>query len=175
MNGFLLWVAQGFGVGRIPFAPGTFGSALGFLWVALLLLPGSVWFFVAASLAGAALSVPVCAAGEKALQQKDPGSVVFDEIVAIPICFAGWIALLLWRTGGIPEPGYFVQSGTWPVTAGLFAAFRFFDVLKPWPVKQSQSLPGGFGVTVDDLLAAVYVNLAFFVACGLGAVQLPAS
>jgi phosphatidylglycerophosphatase A len=37
-------------------------------------------------------------------------------------------------------------------------AFRFFDVLKPWPVRQSQSLPGGWGVTMDDMLAAVYVN-----------------
>jgi phosphatidylglycerophosphatase A len=42
----------------------------------------------------------------------------------------------------------------------VFALFRFFDVLKPWPVRQSQSLPGGWGVTIDDVLAALYVNLA---------------
>ena len=41
----------------------------------------------------------------------------------------------------------------------VFAAFRFFDVLKPWPVRQSQRLPGGWGVTMDDVLAALYVNL----------------
>ena len=44
------------------------------------------------------------------------------------------------------------------MTVAVFAAFRFFDVVKPWPVHQSQSLPGGWGVTVDDALAAVYVN-----------------
>ena len=38
-------------------------------------------------------------------------------------------------------------------------AFRFFDVAKPWPVYQSQSLPGGWGITIDDVLAAVYVNV----------------
>ena len=44
-------------------------------------------------------------------------------------------------------------------TLGVFAAFRLFDVAKPWPVYQSQSLPGGWGVTIDDVLAAVYVNV----------------
>ena len=47
---------------------------------------------------------------------------------------------------------------TWPLTLGVFALFRFFDVVKPWPVRQSQALPGGWGITVDDALAAVYVN-----------------
>ena len=42
---------------------------------------------------------------------------------------------------------------------GCDAAFCFFDVAKPWPVYQSQSLPGGWGVTIDDVLAAFYVNL----------------
>jgi phosphatidylglycerophosphatase A len=46
----------------------------------------------------------------------------------------------------------------WLAALGVFVAFRFFDVLKPWPVRQSQSLPSGWGVTVDDLLAALYVN-----------------
>jgi phosphatidylglycerophosphatase A len=44
--------------------------------------------------------------------------------------------------------------------SGLFAAFRLFDIWKPWPVRQSQALPGGWGVTVDDFLAAIYVALA---------------
>jgi phosphatidylglycerophosphatase A len=45
------------------------------------------------------------------------------------------------------------------MTLGLVALFRVFDIWKPWPVRQSQCLPGGWGVTVDDLLAAVYVAL----------------
>jgi len=67
---------------------------------------------------------------------------------------------LFFKNGQLPAPEYFFSQGTWLLTLGVFAAFRFFDVLKPWPVRQSQSLPGGWGVTMDDLLAAVYVNVA---------------
>jgi phosphatidylglycerophosphatase A len=59
----------------------------------------------------------------------------------------------------MPGLSDFFSTRTWPLTLGVFAAFRFFDVAKPWPVHQSQSLPGGWGVTIDDVLAAVYVNL----------------
>jgi phosphatidylglycerophosphatase A len=158
VNAALLWIAQGFGVGRIPVAPGTFGSVIGLGWLALLLLTGNLWLFLAGSIAGLLLSVWVCGVGEKILKQKDPGSVVFDEIAAIPFCFTGWIAILMWKTGSFPAPENFFSRQQWLPTLGVFAAFRFFDVLKPWPVRQSQSLPGGWGVTIDDALAAVYVN-----------------
>jgi phosphatidylglycerophosphatase A len=52
---------------------------------------------------------------------------------------------------------------------GVFAAFRFFDVAKPWPVRQSQALPGGWGITVDDFLAAFYVNAVVLLVFGAGA------
>lgn len=104
------------------------------------------------------VSVWLCGVGEKVLNAKDPGSVVFDEIAAIPVCFVGWIAVQLWKTGSFPAPGLFFSKQNWLVTVSVFAAFRFFDVLKPWPVRQSQSLPGGWGVTIDDFLAALYVN-----------------
>ena len=42
---------------------------------------------------------------------------------------------------------------------GVFGLFRLFDIWKPWPVRHSQRLPGGWGVVADDLLAAVWVNL----------------
>ena len=154
-----LWIAQGFGVGRIPVAPGTFGSVVGVLWFGLLLATGNLWLFAAGTLAALALSVWLCGAAEETLGRKDPGSVVLDEIAAMPVCFSGWVALLVWKTGAIPGLADFFSARTWPLTLGVFAAFRFFDVLKPWPVHQSQSLPGGWGVTIDDVLAAVYVNL----------------
>ena len=153
-----LWVAQGFGVGRIPVAPGTFGSVAGVLWFGLLLLTGSVWLFIAGTIAAIALSVWLCGAAEKILGQTDPGSVVLDEIAAIPVCFLGWVAVIVFKTGALPGVADFFSAHTWPLTLGVFVAFRFFDVAKPWPVYQSQSLPGGWGVTIDDLLAAVYVN-----------------
>jgi len=155
-----LWVAQGFGVGRIPVAPGTFGSVVGVLWFGLLLMTGNLWLFIAGTIATVALSVWLCGAAERILGQTDPGSVVLDEIAAMPVCFLGWVAVLASKTGALPKCAYFFSPHTWPLTLGVFAAFRFFDVAKPWPVYQSQSLPGGWGVTIDDVLAAVYVNAA---------------
>jgi phosphatidylglycerophosphatase A len=160
VNAFLLWIAQGFGLGRIPVAQGTFGSLAGMLWFALLLLPGRFGWFLAGTIAGVAMSVWISGKAEILLRQKDPASVVLDEITAIPICFVGWLGILVLKTGSVPGPAYFVSSQTWLLTVAVFAAFRFFDVLKPWPVRQSQSLPGGWGVTVDDALAAAYVNIA---------------
>ena len=159
MNAFLLWLAQGFGIGRIPKAPGTFGTVVGFAWFALLLLPGNPLLYLLGTTIGLALSVWLCGVGEKVLRQKDPGSVVFDEIAAIPVCFIVWIAAHHSKTGSFPTPGYFFSQQHWLGVIGIFAAFRLFDIWKPWPVRQSQSLPGGWGVTVDDALAAVYVNV----------------
>ena len=156
---FKLWIAQGFGVGRIPIAPGTFGSLVGILWFALLLVPANIWLFIVGTGAGFGLSVWLCGEGEKVLKHKDPGSVVLDEITAMPLCFAAWLGALIWKTGSLPRLGEMLNARTWPAVLGVFVAFRFFDVLKPWPVRQSQSLPGGWGVTVDDFLAAIYVNV----------------
>jgi phosphatidylglycerophosphatase A len=163
---FLLWLAQGFGVGRIPLAPGTFGSLVGVLWFLLLLLAGNLWVFLGGALIGVAVSVWACGRGEQILRQKDPGSIVLDEIAAVPVCFLGWLAIVFWKTGAVPPPEYFFEKPHWPLTLGIFVAFRFFDVLKPWPVRGSQSLAGGWGVTMDDVLAAVYVNLMVLAAYG---------
>ena len=154
-----LWIAQGFGVGRILVAPGTFGSVVGVLWFGLLLMTRSLWLFTGGTIAGIALSVWLCDVAEKALGKKDPSSVVLDEIAALPVCFFAWVAIRLCQTGSLPAFEYFFSSQTWPLTLGVFVACRFFDIAKPWPVRQSQCLPGGWGITIDDVLAAVYVNL----------------
>lgn len=163
MNGFILWLAQGFGVGKIPFAPGTFGSAVGLLWFALLLLTGNVWLFALGTLGGIAIAIWCCGEAENILHKKDPGSVILDEIAAMPVCFASWLGIMVWKAGVWPSPEYFFSKENWLPVAGIFTAFRFFDILKPWPVRQSQSLAGGWGVTVDDVLAAIYVSLAVLV------------
>ena len=67
--------------------------------------------------------------------------------------------MLAGKNGALPPPEVFFSGRGWLQTLTVFGLFRFFDVLKPWPVRQSQSLPGGWGVTIDDVLAAVYVNL----------------
>jgi phosphatidylglycerophosphatase A len=159
----LLWIAQGFGIGRAPFSPGTFGSALGILWFGLLLQTGGFPGFLIGIVLSLGLSVWLCGEGEKILKRPDPGSVVMDEIVAIPICFTAWVTILYRQSGQWPAFASFFTPEHWPVTLGIFLAFRFFDIAKPWPVKQSQVLPGGWGITVDDLLAAIYVNLVTLV------------
>lgn len=153
-----LWVAQGFGIGRVPVAPGTFGSVLGVGWFALLVAGGSFWLLAAGCIAGAALSVWLSGIAERLLGKKDPGSVVLDEIAAIPVCFLGWVGMVVWKTDSMPGVSYFFSGKNLLWTLGVFAAFRLFDVLKPWPANKSQALPGGWGITVDDLLAAGYVN-----------------
>jgi phosphatidylglycerophosphatase A len=159
-----LWIAQGFGIGRIPVAPGTFGSLVGLLWFGLLLLTGRLWLFVVGTVAGIALSVWLCGVAEHRLGQKDPASVVLDEIAAVPVCFFGWLVLLVGTAGSLPAPAYFFSAQTWPLTLGVFVACRVFDIAKPWPVRQSQSLPAGWGITMDDVLAAIYVNLVVLLA-----------
>jgi phosphatidylglycerophosphatase A len=155
----MLFIAQGFGLGRVAVAPGTFGSVLGLVWFWVLLQPGRLWVLVAGTVAGLGLSVWLCGVAEKTLGQKDPGSVVLDEITAIPVCFFSWTAIWLAQTGRLPSPGQLLAQGHWLITLAIFLAFRFFDVLKPWPVRQSQVLPGGWGITIDDLLAGIYVSL----------------
>lgn len=157
----VVWLAQGFGLGRIPWAPGTFGSVLGLAWFAVLLLVAQ-WSPVSAGvlfLASIPAAVWTCEAAEIILGEHDPGSIVLDEIIALPTCFLGWVFHLWLQLGALPSLDLFFGPTTWFIALGVFLAFRFFDVVKPWPVRQSQSLPRGWGVVVDDQLAAVYVNL----------------
>jgi phosphatidylglycerophosphatase A len=157
--GVILWLAQGLGAGRLPVAPGTWGSLAGLLWTAVLLASGSAIVWLLGLLGGTLASVWLCGRAEEILRQKDPQSVVIDEIIAVPLSFAGWTALRLFGSGELPSAAYFVTDGRWAGSLLVLAAFRFFDIVKPWPVYQSQSLPSGWGVTADDVLAAVYVNL----------------
>ena len=153
-NRLMLWVAQGFGSGRMPVAPGTFGTIPGLLWALVLLQTGRVDWFLVLTLLGLGASVYLCGRAEELLNSRDPGSVVLDEIAAMPVCFLPFIR---------PVSGGWEFSSSWIwSTRGLlilctaFGLFRLFDIWKPWPVRQSQRLPRGWGVTMDDFLAAVY-------------------
>jgi len=155
-----LWIAQGFGIGRIPFAPGTLGSILGFAWLFLLLAFGEPLIYALGSVFGIILSIWSAGRAEKILGKTDPGSVVIDEIVAIPFCFVG-LFISHRNTGTFYHPAYFQNHLGMLVI--IFIAFRLFDILKPWPINRSQKLSGGWGITVDDLLAAGYVNLVWLI------------
>lgn len=170
----LLVIAQGFGSGRAPKAPGTVGSLVGLAWAWLLLLtcPNPAWFG-AGCLAGIAVSVRVCGEAERILARSDPGSVVLDEIIALPICFLGWLLLNASEPHPMPETAALFGRDGLILSVGIFGLFRIFDVWKPWPVFQIQSLPGGWGVTLDDVAAAVYVNLILALGHVVFDLQLP--
>jgi phosphatidylglycerophosphatase A len=163
-----LWIAQGFGVGRIPFAQGTFGALLGLGWFALLLWAGSWPVFAAGAVAGVGISIWLCGEGEKQLKQTDPPSVILDEITAMPLCFVAAMIQAGVRQQQWVGPGWFFSAPHALLTGGIFLLFRLFDIWKPWPVRQSQVLSGGLGVTIDDVLAAVYVNLVVWLLGALG-------
>lgn len=158
-NDFCLLLAQGLGAGRIPIAPGTFGSLLGLVWCMVLLDFGILWLYLAGCLVGVLASVWLCGRAERILKQKDPSSVVLDETVALPICFIPWVVAQWWPQGVLPDPAHFFSQPNLWATLVVFVLFRIFDIAKPWPIRQSQSLPGGWGVTIDDVLAALYVAL----------------
>lgn len=154
----IVWVAKGFGSGCAPKGPGTVGSVVGIGWFALLLLcPDFLWYCVG-TLAGIPLSVWICGRAEKILNLKDPGSVVLDEIIALPICF---VPLVFQHAPSLPSVGH-VFTEQWMFVIGVFAGFRLFDIWKPWPIRQLQDLPGGWGVTIDDVLAGIYVAAILF-------------
>lgn len=137
-------VATGLGSGYSPVAPGTAGSLLGVLL--FLPLAGLDWraqlgAIVALTVAGTLAASRVAASVGK----KDPGLVVVDEVAG------QWVAL-------------FALPFT-PTTAALgFLLFRVMDIVKPWPARDLERLPGGLGIVADDLAAGVYANLALRVA-----------
>jgi len=134
--------ATGLGVGLLRPAPGTWGSLLGFLLFALILtLAWPVWTVVLFTLLTLALAVPASDDAARQLGKTDPGSVVADEIFAVPIALF---------------PFLFLQSIHWPWWIIAFILYRLCDILKPWPARQLERLPGGLGIVADDIAAAFW-------------------
>lgn len=136
-----MFIATGAGSGRLPVAPGTWGSAVGvLLWLFLSRLTPLAYLGVIGVLF--ILGVFCAGAAEKILDQADPSIVVIDEIVG------QLIALSL------------VPANPLAILAG-FILFRLFDILKPFPVGWiDQHLHGGLGIMLDDVVAGLYALLA---------------
>lgn len=132
----ILLLATGCGLGYSATAPGTIGSLAGLLlaW-GIQHLP--MWGQITAAALCFLVGIPICGVAARLLGLKDPGAVVFDEMAAFPVLF-------------LVNP---IQVKTGIVG---FVLFRVFDILKPWPVRQLEKLPGGLGIMADDLAAAVY-------------------
>jgi phosphatidylglycerophosphatase A len=169
INRLALFLAQGLGIGCVPSAPGTWGSVLGIVFFLLLLLPGQLSFLLIAIVVSTGLSVWCCGVAEKVLGKTDPGSVVLDEVIALPICFLSWVLWRLSHGEPFPTASYFLSQ--WPWLIVVFILFRLFDIIKPWPVFQIQHLPGGWGITADDVLAGGYVSLVMLIPLWLGWLQ----
>jgi phosphatidylglycerophosphatase A len=148
----LVLLAQGLGLGRLHPGPGTWGSLGGILLTAALLLIPHPGFYIAAVLVLVAASIPICSVAERALGETDPGSVVLDEIVAVPIAFSGY-AVHWWAVGATPRLEGISQW--WPALVVAFVLFRIFDIWKPWPIRRLQNLHGGLGIVLDDVAAAL--------------------
>jgi len=134
------FLAFGFGSGLSRFAPGTMGTIVAVPFV-FLLKPLPLPVFLALLLSLFLIGVYVCGITARRLGKHDPGGIVWDEMVAY------WLTVAF-----IPAQ--------WPWLLAAFILFRLFDILKPWPIKQSETLfSGGLGIMVDDIIAALYAML----------------
>ena len=140
---FVVAVATLGPLGRSGKAPGTIGSAAGLALYALCFHERTPFGFVVLAAFFAYFAVGICDAAERRLQMRDPGMIVLDEFVAMPLVFFGM--------GG--DEGLVDSHGGWPILLAGFALFRFFDILKPLGIKRLQNLPGGLGCVADDLAA----------------------
>jgi phosphatidylglycerophosphatase A len=132
------FLAFGFGAGLAPKAPGTFGSAVGLVAAWWLLELPLVWrVAVVAGVIG--LGLWICGESARRLGRHDDQRIVLDEIAGV--------LLTSLAVGEKDVLGL----------ALVFVFFRFFDIVKPWPIRDvDHSLKGGLGIMLDDLIAALY-------------------
>jgi len=132
--------AFGFGSGLAKKAPGTFGTLAAIPF--FLLLQNLSWpLYLSWLLVTFALGVLWCDRSSKAMGVHDHGGIVWDEFVGF------WITMFMAPAGWV-----------WILIG--FVLFRFFDILKPWPINWlDKKVHGGFGIMIDDVLAGVYALL----------------
>jgi len=136
----LVFLATGLSIGKIPIAPGTFGTLLGFPICFGLAELGAV-----GSIAGVAafvlLAVWLADRAEHLIGKKDASAIVIDEVAGMMVTLAG-----------LPLTPLNLAAG--------FVAFRVMDVIKPFPARQiDRKMSGGWGVVMDDVVAGIYSNI----------------
>lgn len=146
--GAAVWIAMFGGAGAFPVAPGTAGSAAGVLIVwAVARIPVSRWdvsaIIGAMVIVFSALGVWAAGRAEKYFGRIDPGPVVIDEVV-------GQMITLLLR-----------PDAPWKWLFAGFVLFRLFDTTKPFPARQAEHAPGGWGIMLDDVVAGCYALASF--------------
>ena len=140
-------VAFGFGAGLSPWAPGTAGTLLAVpVWLLVCWMPWPAYLMLVAALFVA--GVLICGRSAKLLGIHDSPGIVFDEVVGFFVTAASIL------------PGQSVAAGPWWAwLIAAFALFRFFDIVKPWPIRQLDAkVHGGFGIMLDDFVAGIYAG-----------------
>ena len=133
-SGFL---AFGFGSGLSPFAPGTMGTLAAIPFAFVLKSLGAVGFWIMLLLLFLA-GIKLCTHVSRKLGVHDHGGIVWDEMVGY------WLAVAF-----VPLQ--------WQWLLAAFVLFRFFDIVKPWPIRQiDKKISGGFGIMIDDVVAALF-------------------
>ncbi|MDO9168798.1 MAG: phosphatidylglycerophosphatase A [Methylobacter sp.] len=135
----ILFLAFGFGSGLAKKAPGTMGTlaAIPVYWV---FAQSNLFIYSLLTLIVTLVGIPICDIAAKKLDEHDFGGIVWDEI-------AGYL-ITLW----------FVPFSWQAVILG-FILFRFFDILKPWPIKWiDRQIHGGLGIMLDDVLAGIFAG-----------------
>lgn len=141
------WLATFFGAGYLRPGPGTYGSvaAVALWWVAGVLLHHNTASLAAVTALAivivTALGIPAATRVAREAGRNDPGFVVVDEVAG------QWVALLF-----VPP--------LWPNALLALLLFRFFDILKPWPIRRFEALPDGSGIVADDLVAGLFALAA---------------
>jgi phosphatidylglycerophosphatase A len=141
-----LALATWFGCGFVPKGPGTIGAlgGLALAWSLVSLAGWQPWYFGVLALAMTPAGVWSASVTAEKKQIEDPQIVVFDEVLG------QWIAL----AGAFP-----LNGKSW---IAAFLLFRIFDIAKPFPVRNLEKLPRGWGIIADDLMAGVYAALVLF-------------
>ncbi|WP_286265556.1 phosphatidylglycerophosphatase A family protein [Thalassotalea atypica] len=130
------FLALGFGSGLAPKAPGTFGT-LAAIPVYLLMTGLSPFVYLLLTLVMAVVGIYICGYCAKAVNEHDHPAIVWDEIVGFLITM------------------YLVPVSVLNIVLG-FALFRFFDIVKPWPISYlDRYVKGGFGIMIDDVIAGI--------------------
>jgi phosphatidylglycerophosphatase A len=136
-------------LGRLK-APGTWGSAAGLLWWALVVRyahqKGGPHEFIFDSLV-VLMAILLCGVAAAFIGKKDPSEVILDEFAAMPLVF-------------LFNPYVHGGASSFLLILLGFLFFRLFDITKPFGIKALEKLPGGFGIVLDDVMAAIYANLA---------------
>lgn len=130
----------GFGIGTIPFAPGTFGTLLAIPFY-LLVSPLPIWWYITFVIAFIIFSSYASDRVSKEIHEHDHPGMCIDE-------FAGFFVTMI----GAPSGWAWVALG--------FILFRLFDIWKPWPIRLiDEQVHGGFGMILDDVVAGIFAML----------------